>query len=279
MLTTGTVGNDAILALFRGGTQITARIIVPNASGVFPPTVFEWVDQNPGAGTYTYEVQACQFVGGTLNVYQGNGTADAVATGGSIFTAEVYGGPAGPQPKITSGALSSGPPASPNNGDIWYATGVNNGTNDAGMVWGFRYNSGSASAYKWEFIGGSDWVQYIDTLESTAAAWPTVADLTTVGPGYTTIRAGDYQFHYSVRARSSVANGGPIAVMVTLTGGALNAPAISQNPTAANDNMMGQVDSSGAVAAGDTMRLRYSNLSGTGSFQQRRLVIHPIRIS
>lgn len=56
-----------------------------------------------------------------------------------------------PGPRITSGAFSAGPPKNPQNGDIWIATGVD--TN--GTVWQFRYNAGSSSAYKWEFIGGA----------------------------------------------------------------------------------------------------------------------------
>lgn len=53
-------------------------------------------------------------------------------------------------PKVTAGTISAGPPASPTDGDIWIAHDV-----DAkGTVWQFRYNGASASAYKWEFIGG-----------------------------------------------------------------------------------------------------------------------------
>ena len=57
-----------------------------------------------------------------------------------------------PGPKITSGAISAGPPKTPDDGDIWIALAA--GAN--GENWQFRYNAGSASAYKWEFIGGSE---------------------------------------------------------------------------------------------------------------------------
>jgi hypothetical protein len=48
------------------------------------------------------------------------------------------------------GPIASGPPASPIDGQIWIATGVGPDS----IVWQFRYNAGSSSAYKWEFIGG-----------------------------------------------------------------------------------------------------------------------------
>src|SRR5262245_8394309 len=53
-------------------------------------------------------------------------------------------------PVITYAAT---PPASPQSGDLWYLPA--DATN--GVVWVFRYNSGSASSFKWEFIGGPPW--------------------------------------------------------------------------------------------------------------------------
>lgn len=54
------------------------------------------------------------------------------------------------QPRFTTSAFSSGPPSSPNDGDIWVATGVD--TN--GTRWHFQYNASSAQTTKWEFVGG-----------------------------------------------------------------------------------------------------------------------------
>lgn len=51
---------------------------------------------------------------------------------------------------ITVSDFASGPPSSPSSGDIWIGANVDgNGTR-----WQFQYNAGSASAYKWEFVGG-----------------------------------------------------------------------------------------------------------------------------
>src|SRR5262245_3075004 len=48
-------------------------------------------------------------------------------------------------------AVGSTPPASPIDGDQWILPSPNGQS----CVWRFRYNAGSASAYKWEFIGGN----------------------------------------------------------------------------------------------------------------------------
>ncbi len=80
---------DCIICIKRGSTQIATSIISGfAANGIFTFSL-EWVDENPGASTYTYEVQAAQFGGGTLTVYQSNPTTD-VPGGTSIFVAEVY---------------------------------------------------------------------------------------------------------------------------------------------------------------------------------------------
>lgn len=94
-------------------------------------------------------------------------------------------------PVITSGAFASGPPGTPSDGDIWLATGVDaNGT-----VWQFRYNAGSASSFKWEFVGGSD-LQVaqtnlnvvVNTLTTTGGFFYSAGTMT-----YSAARPGDYQ--------------------------------------------------------------------------------------
>lgn len=86
----GGSANDVIFAFARGSTSLTARIIA-GTTGLGPPLAMIWVDEAPGAGTYTYEVIATIITSGTLTVYQGNSTTvDAVGSGGSCFTAEVY---------------------------------------------------------------------------------------------------------------------------------------------------------------------------------------------
>lgn len=88
-------------------------------------------------------------------------------------------------PKITASAMSGGPPASPNNGDIWIATAVD--TN--GTAWQFRFNSGSSSTYKWQFIGGAP--LFSGVIGSLNLSTTGQTDLTG-GPTIALPRSGDY---------------------------------------------------------------------------------------
>lgn len=83
------LNNDALFCLFRDSTQI-ASTIDGNASPGTKSGMFAWIDEAPGAGTYTYEVRAAMFTAGTLTVYQTNITTD-INGGGSIFIVEVGG--------------------------------------------------------------------------------------------------------------------------------------------------------------------------------------------
>lgn len=84
--------NDCLFAIFRGATQLGGTIIHANQGAGITltlPAWITWIDENPGAGTYTYEVKACQFTSGTITAKQTILTTDA-AGGGSIFVAQVY---------------------------------------------------------------------------------------------------------------------------------------------------------------------------------------------
>jgi hypothetical protein len=59
-----------------------------------------------------------------------------------------------------------------------------------GVVWRFRYRAASASAHKWESVGGAALWAEIATAQSTGST--TYVDLTTVGPSLTVPLAGDY---------------------------------------------------------------------------------------
>lgn len=92
-------------------------------------------------------------------------------------------------PKVTTSALSAGPPASPVDKDIWIATDVNG--NGDGTRWQFQYNAGSASPYKWEFIGGPD-MRGFDDATHAASASPSFTYSALAAPTITVPRAGEY---------------------------------------------------------------------------------------
>ncbi len=89
----GTVtGKDALICLKRGSTQIATFVFVASNSvvGINWSESLVWIDENPGASTYTYEVQAAQFTSGTLTVYAASNPTTDTFGGTSIFIAEVY---------------------------------------------------------------------------------------------------------------------------------------------------------------------------------------------
>src|SRR5262252_1084047 len=88
-------------------------------------------------------------------VYYDTGTNKPWVYNGTIWVPITTGA------NITASAWSSAVPAFPNDGDIWYATGLG-----GGLMWTFRYNAGSASAYKWECIGGAPYFNNVDASES-----------------------------------------------------------------------------------------------------------------
>ncbi len=90
MVGRSTLTNDAIFALFRDSTQLAVfSLFAPTNAGPNLTITGTWIDENPGASTYTYEVRAAMFTGGTLTVYQTNPTTDTTG-GSSIFVADVY---------------------------------------------------------------------------------------------------------------------------------------------------------------------------------------------
>lgn len=175
--------------------------------------------------------------------------------------------------KITTSSWAGGPPASPSDKDIWIATGVDaNGTR-----WQFQYNAGSASSFKWEFIGGPPVWSIVSAFESTASATP--ADLTTAGPSFTATRGGDYVVRYG--ATSDVNSAASVALTslftnagVRVTGGEADAATVGVFTSAASEERVA------ALVAGTTYKLRYWASNGTtATFANRWLSVVPIRIA
>jgi hypothetical protein len=93
------------------------------------------------------EAAIYQDSGGALNTLYSAGV-DACELSVTKIDGVVY-VPSKP-PRITTSPLSGGPPASPDDGDIWIATGVD----ATGSRWQFQYDAAESTAYKWKFIGG-----------------------------------------------------------------------------------------------------------------------------
>ncbi len=85
----GGITQDHNLTIKRGSTVVASATYTIASSMAVGMSVLEWIDEAPTPGTYTYEVQAAQFVSGTLTVFQTLPSTDT-AGGSSIFIAEVY---------------------------------------------------------------------------------------------------------------------------------------------------------------------------------------------
>lgn len=161
-------------------------------------------------------------------------------------------------------------PGSPFDGqEIYYAADATNG-----VYWHLRYRSASASAYKWEFLGGSPLTSEILTSETTGST--TYIDLATVGPSVTLPLAGDYLIEFTAEIRSA-------------TGGSSVAPKLGAAATSDNDSAFHAVTGSALIrvsrairrdglAAAAVIKLQYKTGGTTFVAQQRNLQIRPFRV-
>ena len=69
--------------------------------------------------------------------------------------------------------------------------------------WRFRYNAGSSSAYKWEYIGGSHW-QLIDGAQYTITPLNTWVGSTSTD--FIAPRSGDYEFTLTTQFGTPIVN-------------------------------------------------------------------------
>jgi hypothetical protein len=192
-------------------------------------------------------------------------------------------GPVGSPPRVTSLTPGTGnmPAAITDGMEVHYVADAANG-----ILWHLKYNAGSASTFKWEFVGGAPLEAVIATDESFAADG-LEHDATTVGPQIIAPLSGEYNYdidanHYhagsaqsalqtllALRGTNANAGGGPhIAMMFVVAGGnAFNLP------------HAGKVT---GVVAGDNLRVRYYNNGGgttNGHVRWRRIAIKPVRVS
>lgn len=108
-----------------------------------------------------------------------------------------------------TGAVTGGPtrvsvlPSSPVNGEEVYF--VADAT--AGVIWHLRYNSGSASPYKWEVVGGPPLQSEVVTSANETTSSTSFVALTTAGPSIALPLAGEYDIETSMLCWHSASNG------------------------------------------------------------------------
>lgn len=164
-------------------------------------------------------------------------------------------------------------PTSPIDGqECYYLADATNG-----IIWHLRYRAASASAYKWEYVGGSPLFAEIATSEATASA--TYVGLTTPGPQITPPLVGDYM----------VAIG---AAMNNSTAGAVSAMSYAIGATVASDvDHARLVSGNGNNEAAVFFERRKNGLTvvaltasykqiagGTATFTRRWMRVQPVRV-
>jgi hypothetical protein len=150
--------------------------------------------------------------------------------------------------------------------------------------WRFRYNAGSTSPYKWEFVGGSTLSAYVAAAEYRSAGG--YGDLQTVGPRVQLVRAGDYEAF----AYMNVAKGATAVAFTALAHLLLE----TQATTSPDCNFSGMGNASGQTSirmtnewnrlttqAGEFLKLVYATniTSADISIGARLLTVRPIRVS
>jgi hypothetical protein len=140
--------------------------------------------------------------------------------------------------------------------------------------WLLQWN---AATSQWIFLGGADWIGAIDTDQTSNGAGVFV-DLATVGPSFTTPRAGTYQIAWSAETYINAAATNHIGVNVN---GVL--PVISTNTALTIQHVATGVHGVGAcsprsfsgIGAGQVIKLQYHDGGGLSDFLIRRLSIRP----
>ena len=176
--------------------------------------------------------------------------------------------------QLQSAATVTTLPTAPVNGqEVYYVADATNG-----IVWHLKYRSASASAYKWEFVGGPSLFAEIATNETTAST--TYVALATAGPTVTVPLAGDYDVEISLRNLNSGAG------LACLRSFSIGATAAVDADAAVGAPAVGSTDSfcslryrrKTALAASTALAAKYRVTGGTGSFITRAMQVTPVRV-
>ena len=170
-------------------------------------------------------------------------------------------------------------PSSPFNGqEIYYqqkGVAAESDMEKQGITWHLRYRAGSASTYKWEFVGGSAITQEIAAEQ--AATWETYKDLATVGPSVTAPLAGDYDVDMRCRA---VNNGGELAVFSLKIGAEAPGTFIAAaGGVGTAYNSLSRAAFITGITVSAVLKMQYRGTSAAEcKFMERTMAVLPLRV-
>ena len=146
--------------------------------------------------------------------------------------------------------------------------------------WRMRYNAGSTSTYKWEFVGGTPARADADANEVASSA--TYGELTTQ-QRITVARAGVYEAHFGALTWGSITNAqGDMAIVDTT---APTTALVNMSTGCPTTNIAAVIHRErwipGALTAGRTYAavFRVGGASGTQNYAVRWFSLFPVRLS
>jgi hypothetical protein len=142
--------------------------------------------------------------------------------------------------------------------------------------WRFRYNAGSASTYKWEFVGGAPAFNSTGLTSTTAGVWQYPA------AAWTLARAGDYLLRVIVRMNQTSGVAATGNVGFALNGAQSGANATSGSWATGTQAPVALESKLSALAAGTTVGLAFYSTSVAGSsisYDTVGFTLTPVRVS
>lgn len=165
-------------------------------------------------------------------------------------------------------------PGSPSDGDEYILV---DSTSAPTYQWRFRYNAGSSSAYKWEFIGGAPWS---GSGAGTASLTSTTYIALGGSPAFTLPNAGDYDWSLDFHVAHSAINGAVFAAVSNSIANAADALAGRWQAYAAN--AFGSLNYHGrllGMSAAAVLTPYVRTGAATAQVIDPRMVITPVRVA
>jgi hypothetical protein len=154
-----------------------------------------------------------------------------------------------------------------------------------GIVWQLRYRAASASAYKWEFIGGSPFIKKFPGSVTQAGgafvvrpdlAGATILAAPLAGEYDTWAKAGSVSSDFGTQWLALLVCGGNAAPGSDADAASVGAnnhsvPSTSYGAAYAGPNRI-------TVAAAEVIRMYYRNVNGTATYVDRMGAVLPVRV-
>lgn len=144
-----------------------------------------------------------------------------------------------------------------------------------GVYWRFRRREASAHSYKWEFVGGADLYEEVETAQTGSGAY---GDLATVGPAIAIPVEGEFIVALGCHAALGSAPANTYMSYAIGGSGAVDADSLQNSHSTANiTQVMSRERRKGSLTA-VTLTAKYKTDAGTGTWSKRWMRVRPVRI-